>query len=441
MDFFVLSDTTDPEKWLAEEAAWAETKSSLSGAEGFYYRHRAENVEKKSGNIRDFCERWGAGYQYMIILDADSTMAGWTILEMIRRMEACPNVAILQVPPVCVNRHTVFARMQQFVAGVYGRTFVSGYALWAQTESTYWGHNAILRLPEFIRYCGLPRLPGPKPFGGEILSHDFVEAAYMTKAGLEVRVAADLGGSYEECPTTISEFAKRSRRWCQGNLQHLRLILLDGFHLVSRAHFGMGAMACLSSVLWLCFMVLAVFGGLRGSTRYAPMLLSLIIGMLFLPKLWSYLALLPDRNRLRAHGGAASAAKSVLIEAALSFMLAPILMLYNTAFVVAILSGKTIDWGSQRRDDAATSWAEAIRTYGPHTAIGLVVAFLAIWLIPAAFVWLVPFLLGPVLAIPLGVWLSDPAAGQRLRERGIFLIPEETNPDWRKRGCLKSTVP
>ena len=254
-DFFVLSDTTDPDLWLAEELTWARLNQSLGGASQIFYRHRPRNVCRKAGNIADFCERWGSGYQYMIILDADSEMSGDCVCEMTRRMDADPELGILQAPPMPVNRVSLFARCQQFSARVYGPVFMEGFAWWSHIDGNYWGHNAIIRVDAFIRHCGMSKLPGAAPLGGEVLSHDFVEAALMRRAGYKVLLAQELDGSYEECPPTLIAYAQRDQRWCQGNMQHIRLVFSTGMRAVSRLHFGMGAMSYLASPLWMVFLI------------------------------------------------------------------------------------------------------------------------------------------------------------------------------------------
>ncbi len=257
---FVLSDTTDPDVWLDEERTWAKLVAQVPGPCRFFYRHRPKNVSRKAGNIADFCRHWGEHYKYMIVLDADSVMAGETLVELVRRMERDPQIGILQAPPKPVGRQSLFARMQQFAAHMYGPVFLEGFALWSQCDGNYWGHNAIIRIRPFMQHCELPILPGDGPLSGEILSHDFVEAALMRRAGWKVCMAHDLGQSYEACPTTILDFAQRDQRWCQGNLQHIRLLLAEGLHPASRLHFGMGAMSYLASPLWLLFLVLTVIG-------------------------------------------------------------------------------------------------------------------------------------------------------------------------------------
>ncbi|HWL08638.1 MAG TPA: glucans biosynthesis glucosyltransferase MdoH, partial [Planctomicrobium sp.] len=311
-DFFILSDTTDPDIWLEEERAWARLVAESGPRPRVFYRRRPRNQSRKAGNIADFCCRWGSQYEYMIVLDADSVMEGETLVEMVRRMDADPKLGILQVPPAPVNRLSLFARLQQFASRLYSDILIQGFCSWAQFDSNYWGHNAIIRVEPFTQHCGLPVLPGKAPLGGEILSHDFVEAALMARAGWKVRLAHDLGGSYEECPTTLLDFAKRDQRWCQGNMQHIRLIFSEGFRPISRLHLTMGAMAYVSAPLWLTFMLLSAVAMWLDGDRPpgnpvwmidASIIFGITMLLLLLPKFFSVIALIKQPKRLQEFGG------------------------------------------------------------------------------------------------------------------------------------------
>ena len=234
-DFYVLSDTRDPERQVEEEAAWADVCRAVDGFGRIFYRHRRNNIKRKSGNIADFLRRWGRNYEYMVVFDADSVMAGSTLVRLVGLMDAHPAAGIIQTVPTMVNRETLYGRVQQFASRAYGPMLAAGLHFWQLGESYYWGHNAILRVEPFMRHCALSRLPGRPPFGGEILSHDFVEAALMGRSGGEVWIAYDLPGSYEESPPTLLDELKRDRRWCQGNLQHSRLLFADGIRAGHRA--------------------------------------------------------------------------------------------------------------------------------------------------------------------------------------------------------------
>lgn len=241
-DFFVLSDSTNPERWVEEEHAWAILCRDLNAFGRINYRRRSVNTDKKAGNLLEFCESWGRSYRYMVTLDADSIITGDTIQTLYRRMEGNPRLGILQTAPKIVYAESLWGRLQQFANHFYGPIFAAGLNFWQRSEGNYWGHNAIIRMAPFMEHCALPDLPGREPFGGKILSHDFVEAALMQRAGFEVRLTADLEGSYEECPQDIVEHAKRDRRWCQGNMQHFWLLFSKGLTFASRLHLANGIM-------------------------------------------------------------------------------------------------------------------------------------------------------------------------------------------------------
>ncbi|MEO3430354.1 glucans biosynthesis glucosyltransferase MdoH [Pelagibius sp. CAU 1746] len=447
-DAYLLSDTTDPDTWLAEELAWSRLNREFADRVSVFYRHRPRNLARKSGNIADFCESWGYRYDYMVVLDADSIMTGACLVELTARMDANPRVGLIQVPPLPVLRESLFARSQQFAGSVYGPPFAAGLAYWLEGDSNYWGHNAIIRVAPFTDHCGLPELPGREPFGGEILSHDFVEAALLRRAGWEVWLADDLDGSFEEPPPTLIDHAKRDRRWCQGNLQHLGVVAARGLRPLSRLHFVMGVMSYLSSLLWLLLLALSGLEAWRQErTEHsyfidgdlfpnwpvsyafeATTLLAITLGILYLPKVFGYLTLLGDRRRLAAHGGALKAALGVVLESLMSILLSPILMLFQSGFIVSILAGRSVRWAPQQRDDDETSWREAVAAHSGHTAFALLAGGVSYALVPDFFWWLTPVLAGPLLSIPLSRFTSRADVGRKLRDWGLFLTPCESEP-------------
>lgn len=439
-DFFLLSDSTDPDHWLGEQNAWARLKRQLPGQIGVYYRKRPDNIKRKAGNIAQFCEKWGGQYKYMVVFDADSLMSGATLVEMVQRMEDDPRLGILQAPPDPVNQQSLFARCQQFACSVYGPIFTAGLGLWAQTDGNYWGHNAIIRVAPFMKHCGLPDLPGKRPLGGEILSHDFVEAALMRRAGYSVRIAPDLDGSYEQVPATMIDFAKRDQRWCQGNLQHVRLVFSYGLHVVSRLHLGMGVMSYLASPLWLAFTLLGVIhvagrqwvganGDIVWSTPVsAVVLFAWTMALLLLPKLWGLLAILSVQHKTDQHGGLLRAVASVIIESLVSIAVAPIFMAFHATFVVTTLMGKSVQWGTQNRNDSGTSFAEAVNAHALHTIAGLLGILLIGYFATSLFWWTLPITGALALSIPISMVVSDRGLGRVARRLGLLLIPEEYSP-------------
>ncbi len=444
-EIFVLSDTRDPDTWVKEEMHWRRWAEELGHPTRLFYRNRVENTARKSGNLEDFCRHWGARYRYMIVLDADSMMSGETLVEMVRRMETDRRLALIQVPPVPVNRSSLFARMLQFAGSLYGRMFAAGLSYWQQDTSNFWGHNAIIRVRPFAEHCGLPKLPGREPFGGDILSHDFVEAALLARSGWKVRLADDLGGSYEEIPPTLIDYAKRDRRWCQGNLQHARLVTARGFKALSRIHFAMGVMSYVASPLWLLFLVATGIEAYLRSLQvpvyffgdnWLPVwpesytvemgtVLWVTLAMLFLPKVLALILLARDRALGRQFGGLARASLSVLIESLFSVLLAPVLMLFQSKFVAAILLRTTVGWPTQQRGDHQTGLAQALGAHWVHTSIALVTGWLTYTYVPSFFWWFTPVLAGLALSVPVSMITSRTSLGLLARRAGLFLTPEE----------------
>jgi len=452
-DVFVLSDTTDPDLWLAECDAWLAEHNRSDALPTLYYRRRLDNARRKTGNIEDFVERWGGAYGAMITLDADSILDAATIWHLTRRLDRRPRTALIQAPPKLARGETLFARLLQFAGDVYGPLSSAGIAFWSGGEGNYWGHNAIIRLSAFARCCGLPRLPGREPLGGEILSHDFVEAALLRRNGWRVEMAWDLTGSYEEPPPTLSDFMVRDRRWCQGNLQHGRVLVARRLHWVSRAHLLTGIMSYLTSPLWLLFLILA---GLQAWTlsvaepvyfqagtpwpawpisreEEAAMLMVGMMGLLFLPKLWGLLLALADRRGRRARGGGRHLAAGVLAETLLSALIAPVMMIRHTRFVVAILTGSGVGWAPQRRAAGRLTLAEALRANGDVLAIGTAATIAVLLYAPGLGWWLVPVLAGlvgaPLLSLLLDTQGGD-GDGRRWGGRlwDLLRIPEDRRP-------------
>jgi membrane glycosyltransferase len=447
--FFVLSDTRDPATALREEEAWLEWCRASDGFDRIFYRRRRVPLRRKTGNVADFCRRWGTRYRYMIMLDADSVMAGPTLAELVRLMERRPEVGMIQTVPVAVNRRSLLARMQQFAGRVYGPMFAAGLHYWQLGDGQYWGHNAIIRVAPFMRHCPLPRLPGKPPLGGEILSHDFVEAALMGRAGWTIWIAYDLGGSYEEIPGTLLEEMRRDRRWCQGNFQHLRLLFTEGLFGVHRALFLNGVLSYVSAALWFGFLTLSTGEAIRNALEepeyfpagrslfpewpvwrpdWALTLFAVTLAVLFLPKLLAALLVLFRRRRARAFGGALRLGASVVLEIVLSSLLAPIRMAFHTRFVLANVFGRTVAWRSQERQDTDTGWGDALRRHGLDTAWATAWGASLYWLSPEYFWWITPIMGALVLSVPLSVLTSRTRLGERARALGLFLIPEETDP-------------
>lgn len=434
-DLYILSDSSKPELWAAERAAWEQLRTSLDEdgiAVQVYYRRRKLRRHRKAGNVADFCRRWGRNYRYMVVLDADSVMSGQCLTDLVRLMEAHPQAGIIQTLPQAVGQTTLHARAQQFASRVTGRLFTLGMQYWQLGESHYWGHNAIIRVAPFMAHCGLADVPGRGALSGEILSHDFVEAALMRRAGYHVWLVSDLGGSYEQNPPNLIEELQRDRRWCQGNLQNFQLIAEPGLHPVHRAMLATGAMAYVSAPLWLAFLGLGVVSWVQHAaqsdgTGLAPpshllALWGLTLTLLMLPRALA-VAVVFLRHEQAEFGGSWALVRSALTEAALSVVQAPVRMAAHTGFVVAALTGWRIGWTSPAREALALRWRDALRRFAPEsTGAGLALLALGVAHLPAL-PWMLPVGLPLLAAAPLAVWTSrENDLSQAAR---TLLIPEE----------------
>jgi membrane glycosyltransferase len=394
-DIFVLSDS-GVENGRAEYAAFLSLRPAL--APRLFYRRREQNIERKPGNIADWVRRFGGAYDYMLVLDADSLMDGRTMARMAATMDANPGVGLIQTVPDVINARTLFARWQQFSGRLYGPVATAGMIWWSGSEATFWGHNAIIRTRAFAESCGLAALPGAAPFGGAIMSHDMVEAGLLRRRGWAVHMVA-APGSTEEFPPSIVDFAKRDRRWCQGNLQHLRILGSAGFHWVNRLQLLMGGSAYFTSPLWLLLIVAGVVHHVTqgAAAAPAPWLLGFTLALLFGPKLLGLVWTLIDRRRRASLGGVRRIAASVLVDVPLSALVAPLMMLTQTLNLADILMGRSSGWSPQRRETDGIALADALRHYRPHVLLGgAMLAFAAAGL--GSSLWLLPVAVGLVLS-------------------------------------------
>ncbi len=448
-DYFIVSDTTNPDVWVAEERAFLALRQRLGPDARVYYRHRPKNHHRKAGNIADFVTRWGGHYEHMVVLDADSLMTGTCIIRLAAAMEADPDAGIIQSLPLIINRNTFFARLQQFAARVYGPVIATGLAMWSGRDGNYWGHNAIIRTKAFADHCGLPDLKGKPPFGGHVLSHDFVEAALIRRAGWSVYMLPDLTGSYEESPPSLIDVSVRDRRWCQGNLQHSRIIGAKGFVVPTRQHFATGIMGYLASPFWLMQLVVGILIVLQVSyarpeyftqeftlfpvwPRFDPEralnLFALTMAILLAPKLFGLLLTLFNGKLRRAGGGAIRLVISALIEVLFSAFFAPIMMLIQSGSVFQILLGRDTGWNPQRRDDGSIPLNDIIRRHRTHTVLGIVTGISAFMIATSLFAWMSPTIVGLVLAIPLSWASGQLAIGLWLKRHKLLVTPEEGDP-------------
>ncbi len=448
-DWFFLSDTTNPDVWIAEERAFLAMRARLGERARVYYRHRPKNTARKAGNIGDFVARWGGAYAHMVVLDADSLMTGHSIVSLAAAMEADADSGIIQTLPLIINRNTMFARVQQFAARIYGPIIASGLAVWSGRDGNYWGHNAIIRTKAFADHCGLPDLRGRPPFGGHVLSHDFVEAALIRRAGYAVYMLPVLGGSFEESPPSLIDLATRDRRWCQGNLQHSRIMTAKGFTLPTRQHFATGIMGYLASPFWMAQLIVGIVLVLQSTyirpeyftdefrlfpawprfdAERALALFGVTMAVLLAPKLFGLIIALWESETRKACGGALRLIVSTLLEVLISALLAPIMMVIQTGSVMQIIFGRDTGWNPQRRDDGSIPLRDIIRRHRSHVGLGVVTLIAGMLISPSLVAWMSPTIAGLILAIPISWASGQLGIGLALKRMGLLLTPEEATP-------------
>ncbi len=445
-EIVILSDSTNADAWIRETLRVSQLRNSLLAIMPVWYRRRWQNIARKSGNIEDFVRRWGGRYQHMVVLDADSLIDAPTLQRLVQAMNADPDLGILQTAPQLIGATTFFGRLQQFAGCAYGPVITRGLSAWSGDSGNYWGHNAIIRMAAFAQHCGLPELAGRKPFGGFILSHDFVEAALMRRSGWKVRMATDCGGSWEESPPSLIDVAVRDRRWAQGNLQHMKIIGSAGLSFTSRMHLGVGIMSYLSSPLWLVMLgigfALAVQSHLirpeyfnhdfqlfptwpRFNVELMMTLFWFSMVVLLIPKMLGLLHALLSRRIRRGGGGVIGVAASVSLEVILSALYAPILMLIQSRHVFEVFVGRDSGWKPQRRDGTGTTWSDAWHYHKRHMLLSCVTAVIVWFLSPPLLAWLSPALLGLFLAVPLSRASGSERLGRWLARLALLRTPEE----------------
>jgi membrane glycosyltransferase len=443
-DVFILSDTTDPDIWIAEEAGFLALRERTGGEGRIFYRRRPKNTARKAGNIAEWVRRFGGAYQQFLILDADSLMSGDTLVRLAGAMERHPDVGLIQTLPIITGATTLFARMQQFAGRVYGPLIAHGIAWWHGAEGNYWGHNAIIRTRAFAEQAGLPELPGRKPFGGPIMSHDFVEAALMRRGGWAVHMVPGVRGSYEEVPPTLTDLSVRDRRWCQGNLQHAAVLPTRGLYAISRLHLLTGIGSYITAPMWLLFILTGILIAVQArfvQPDYFPEGKSLFpqwpvidpvramwmfvgtMGLLLVPKLLGCLAVVVHGHERRGFGGTLRLVAGMLLETLIAGLMAPVVMLTQSIDVVAILFGRDSGWNAQRRDDGGISAREVWRLYRRHTLLGVALG-VAAWMVSLSLaLWMLPVVVGLALAIPLALLTGRPWSFA-----GLLRTPEDAEP-------------
>lgn len=448
---FILSDTRDETIADLEERAYLALQAEYGSKVSVHYRRRMENTDKKVGNIGDWIENWGAAYEAMVVLDADSLMSGAAIRNLVEALKADPEAGLIQSRPTLIGAQTLFGRLQQFSNSVYGWLLAEGLDSWSQQEGNYWGHNAIIRTRAFAESARLPYLSGWRGRQRLILSHDFVEAGMLRRAGWAVRFLPRIGGSYEETPQTLIDYIQRDHRWCHGNMQHLRLLATRGFHMISRIHLLQGALSFLMSPAWLAVVILWAFVGTNLDTpgtyfsatnplqpmwpeqqqTVAWFYLLVVYGMLLFPKLVGAVIFGLRRNTRAAYGSPLMFAGSMIFELLLSVLYAPIMMVQHTIATGYALLGRSNPWVPQNRTEKGYSWLQTLRFHWLETLLGVLLMGGMVFANVSALI--LPIAVGLAAAVPLSKLSSI-----RVADAGMRMLRLDTPHTLREPAIVKS---
>jgi membrane glycosyltransferase len=432
--YFILSDTSTPQVAAAEKAAFAAWRAEVSDPERIVYRRRAQNTGFKAGNLRDFCETYGRDFDLMLPLDADSLMSGEAIVRLVHMAQAHPKIGILQSLVVGAPAESAFARIFQFGMRHGMRAYTTGSSWWIGDCGPFWGHNAIVRIAPFRDHCHLPILPGGPPLGGHILSHDQVEATLMRKAGYEVRVLPQENGSWEDNPPTLFQFSARDLRWCQGNMQYLRLLDLPSLRFMSRFQLAWAILMFVgvpAMTLMIALAPIKFFDGEDLSTFPAGLAIGLylaFLGMYLSPKLAGLADILMTKGGVARYGGAGRFLASAAIEIAFSFLLGAATTFRIAVFMVGLLFGKSVAWNGQARDAHGIAWRDAAEGLWGPLLFGCAVCGALALLSPTVLAWSLPLTLGYLVAIPFAVLTASQGLSEWLKRHALCGIPEEFDP-------------
>jgi membrane glycosyltransferase len=272
----------------------------------------------------------------------------------------------------------------------------------------------------------------------------------MRRAGYKVWLVPDLMGSWEEVPTNIIDFAARDRRWAQGNLQHMKVLIMPRLNWLNRLHMITGILSYATSPMWFAVLILSSIitcqEAVQGYQYFesgthtlfpvwpeyrdgeiAALLLATIV-VLLLPKVMGATLAFMNGPRRRAFGGGPRLLVSLLLEQIFSMLLAPPMMVFHTTFVLTTLIGKPVVWNAQDRGDRGVTLGDALTRHRWQILLGIVWGAVIIWLAPRFIWWMMPVLAGLLLSALLTVVSSRVGLGRALRRLGLLLTPEESSP-------------
>jgi membrane glycosyltransferase len=226
---------------------------------------------------------------------------------------------------------------------------------------------------------------------------------------------------------------RRDLRWCQGNIQYMKLLGEPGLHPVSRFQLAWAILMFLSIAAWPILTVLlpVLAFNARSVPDYpgglAAGLYVTFLAMHLSPKLTGFFEVLANGTAWR-YGGRARLVAGAVMETLFSLALEAISRLRISIFMLGLAAGKTIRWSGQARDAHGVSWAEAFSSLWPQSGAGLAVCGALYFISPKLLLVSLPLTGGWLLAVPFAVLTAQPRLGQLLQRAGLCATPEELDP-------------
>lgn len=420
-DVHLLSDTVDGPAAAAEAAAFDAAAAAIAGEGRAFYRRRSQADGFKAGNVREFVDRAGEDYVFMVTLDADSIMSADAILRLTTAMESHPRLAILQSLILPTPGRTVFDHVFRFGVRTVVRSHYLGRAWWQADMGAYGGHNAVIRLQPFAVHARLPEMPGPPPLGGAVLGHDHVEAVLLRRAGFETRLWPIEIDSFEDHPPSLIDLLAREARWARGNMQFGLLAASRRFRGAQRFHlaqFFWLHIACAAATLGVLAAVAAAWRGDEIDMAWAGGVAATLWGVAGAPKAVGWLDQSMTPGRIRAFGGVGRFARAAALDAGLSVAAAAAAAIAVTGALLGLARdrwvGAELRWVSPPRGRDGATWREAMTALWPQTLLGAALGATGAAFPTALALAAVPIALALACSIPIAVWTAQPASSHRL---------------------------
>jgi membrane glycosyltransferase len=188
------------------------------------YRDKPELWRHKCGSILRWVQECGRQYEFMFILDADSSLPDEephrprtcdVIERMLLAMMRDRNLALVQAAMLIPAPKTPWAWLQAVNTRMGTAFYLPAFAYVYQRTAPCYGHNCLVRVRDFAQHARNTLY---------YTSHDHIDAADLAAAGRGC-VLSDAVVTCEEPEETVLSWLKRDCRWARGNGQWIVYLL------------------------------------------------------------------------------------------------------------------------------------------------------------------------------------------------------------------------